>query len=323
MASSSDLPVPMQPLSLGNIVSAGIRLYSSHFKQYFAVALVATLWALVPLVLLAVIAASFALAQRNYGLLALLIPAWLVCAVYCFANYLAGSAAIARLAFGELTNQPESSAAATRFTQSRKWGFLLLHVLLFLLYFAVLIGFYIVLGILLGITFALAGGIQLLQSPSPNISPSTIVLLVLLFLAIVFMFVLLFCWLAARFSIVDVPLAIESEIDATKSLNRSWSLTKKSAWRIVLILSVAFLITIPLQILVWIVNNILQGVWITVTSSSETGVLLFVSILGSYILGLISSIIVLPLWQSIKAVIYYDLRNRREGMGLELRDRTL
>jgi hypothetical protein len=27
-----------------------------------------------------------------------------------------------------------------------------------------------------------------------------------------------------------------------------------------------------------------------------------------------------PFWQSIKAVIYYDLLSRKEGLGIELRD---
>ncbi len=34
-------------------------------------------------------------------------------------------------------------------------------------------------------------------------------------------------------------------------------------------------------------------------------------------------IFLLPFWQTIKAVIYYDLRTRREGMGLELRKREI
>jgi hypothetical protein len=32
---------------------------------------------------------------------------------------------------------------------------------------------------------------------------------------------------------------------------------------------------------------------------------------------------VMPFWQSIKAVIYYDLRSRREGLGLQLRDHDI
>jgi hypothetical protein len=37
------------------------------------------------------------------------------------------------------------------------------------------------------------------------------------------------------------------------------------------------------------------------------------------VLGL--TVFTMPFWQTIKAVIYYDLRTRREGMGLELRER--
>jgi hypothetical protein len=40
----------------------------------------------------------------------------------------------------------------------------------------------------------------------------------------------------------------------------------------------------------------------------------------AYILGLVSGALFLPFWQAIKAVIYYDLRSRREGLGLQMRD---
>jgi hypothetical protein len=33
----------------------------------------------------------------------------------------------------------------------------------------------------------------------------------------------------------------------------------------------------------------------------------------------ITTALIIPFWQSIKAVIYYDLRVRREGMGIDLR----
>jgi hypothetical protein len=32
--------------------------------------------------------------------------------------------------------------------------------------------------------------------------------------------------------------------------------------------------------------------------------------------------LLIPFWQSIKAVIYYDLLTRKEGLGLELRETT-
>ena len=46
------------------------------------------------------------------------------------------------------------------------------------------------------------------------------------------------------------------------------------------------------------------------------------SLLG-FIIGLLSNILILPFWQAVKAVIYYDLRSRQEGLGLQLRDRPI
>jgi hypothetical protein len=42
-------------------------------------------------------------------------------------------------------------------------------------------------------------------------------------------------------------------------------------------------------------------------------------------LGIIisSNAAILPFLQTVKAVIYYDLRSRREGLGLQLRDREI
>jgi hypothetical protein len=31
--------------------------------------------------------------------------------------------------------------------------------------------------------------------------------------------------------------------------------------------------------------------------------------------------VVIPFWQPMKAIIYYDLRSRKEGLGLQIRDR--
>ncbi|GFZ94066.1 hypothetical protein [Okeania sp. KiyG1] len=44
---------------------------------------------------------------------------------------------------------------------------------------------------------------------------------------------------------------------------------------------------------------------------------------SSYDIGLLSNVFLLPFWQAIKAVVYYDLRTRREGMGLQLRKQDI
>lgn len=100
MDASSDPQNLIQPLSIGNAVSAGLRLYRSHFKQYIQVALTATLWVLLPLLLAVPLILFFATVQSYYALLALIVPAWLALLIYCIARYMADSAAIVRLAFG-------------------------------------------------------------------------------------------------------------------------------------------------------------------------------------------------------------------------------
>jgi hypothetical protein len=326
MASSSEPLGLVQPLSVGNVVSAGLRLYSNHFKQYFRIALIATLWILLPFLLLIPIIGFFVTVQNYYAILALLVPAWIVLFLYCSVRYLAGAAAIARLAFGELTNQPETSREALRFARSRMWGFWLISFLLSLIYGGIAVGFYIFLIILFIACFATLGGAALFQSADPSAvftqlasNPAPLIVMILGFLVLLFVFLLLLTWFNARFAVAELPLAVETQGDAIKSIGRSWMLTSKSVWRIVLILFITFLITVPLQFLVQFVSGILQLVLATVIppDSSSYGIL---SLLVSYIVGFISSIFVIPLWQAMKAVIYYDLRSRREGMGLELRD---
>ncbi|HEY9299991.1 MAG TPA: hypothetical protein VIQ31_27225, partial [Phormidium sp.] len=43
---------PIQPLSIGNVVSTGVRIYRSHLKSYLGLAVQASLWVMLPLVLL-------------------------------------------------------------------------------------------------------------------------------------------------------------------------------------------------------------------------------------------------------------------------------
>ncbi|NJR64286.1 MAG: DUF975 domain-containing protein [Leptolyngbyaceae cyanobacterium CRU_2_3] len=326
MDSSSNPQGSIQPLNVGNAVSAGLRLYSSHFQQYIMVAFIATLWILLPLVVAGLIILFFATVQNYYALLALMIPAWIALLVYCLAQYMAGAAAIVRLSFGELTQQPESTQQAKRFTQSRMWWFLLVALLMSLIYSGITVIFYILLVILLVVTIGAAGGLALFQSETPEAiaqqiftNPSFLITLVLGFLGLLLVFLTIFCWFSARFSVADVPLALEPESNATRSLSRSWQLTQKNAWRVFSILFITGLITVPLQFLVQIVSSAVSAV-IGALMPPETPTAFLLSTVVTYILSFAINILVLPLGQTIRAVIYYDLRSRREGLGLQLRD---
>ncbi|BAZ28436.1 hypothetical protein NIES4074_08690 [Cylindrospermum sp. NIES-4074] len=294
---------PMQPLSLGDVVTAGFRLYRSHPKSYFFLSLRVALWSLLPILFFVpagVLLYLNAISNNNSPL------AWLIVVViglglyfYALGKSLVNAATISRLAFGELVNQPETVKAAHRQVAPRLWNFVLTVVLLFVIFLCLFIAFFV-----------------LMIIPLLNI--------LLFFPAIASL-----QWLAARFFIVDALLAIEDNLDPTTTISRSWDLSKGYGWRIVLILIVALLITIPIQIVVQLISRgILQPVIQPLilepnnvsTNTIVSFVIVYILVLG---LGLLVNAVVLPFWQTIKAVIYYDLRSRREGLGLQLRDREI
>jgi hypothetical protein len=275
-------PSPIQPLSLGNVVSAGLRLYRSHLKSYLKLGFNAYLWIFVP--------------------------------IYGWVKYVAILALISRLAFGELVDQPESVEGGRRIVNSRMWQFFIMGLLMFGINIGLLIPFSIFIGI---VTVLSVGSIAAGVTPSATII-LVVSLLILLLLPLYFVALL---WVQARFFVVELPLAIEDNVDGTSTIGRSWELTKGHAWRIVAILFVGYLITIPIQIPFTILSSIIQ---IALTSlAQENSAYAALSQLSNLILTLISAALVVPFWQSIKAVVYYDLRSRREGMGLKLRDREI
>lgn len=278
---------PMQPLSIGNVVTAGLRIYRSHFKSYFLLALKAYLWVLVP--------------------------------VYGWAKLFAIAGLLSRLSFSELVNQPESIEAGSRFVNSRLWQFLIAVLLMFLVGLGIGVGFIILIGIISAIFAAL--------SAVGNLAVNAIAALIAIVVTLAFTIGIL--WLLARFFIVEVPLAIEDDINATSTISRSWELTKGFAWRLLGISLVAYLIALPIQIAIQVGSSIIQIILASLSSQAPLGSSLVLSTLNTLIsiliLGLIlsSGALILPFWQAIKAVVYYDLRTRREGLGLKLRDRNI
>ncbi|HEY9656683.1 MAG TPA: hypothetical protein V6C50_14455 [Crinalium sp.] len=323
MASPSNSPSSIQPLSVGNVVSAGFQLYSTHAKQYLTIALIATLWILLPFAAVIPVVSFFVAVQNYYATLGLIIPALIVLLLYATAKYLTNLALIARLAFGELTNKPESLKDARRYVRSRQWSFLGAAFLLGLITMGVVLVFYLALTIAVVGLFSAAGGLSLVLNPSPEAFTANAGLLVflgLLFFIVLLAFLVFLFWFAARFVAAEVPLAVEPGVTATQTISRMWSLTKGSAWRIALILFITSLVTMPIQLLVPIGSNatnaIIEAAGFTPGDPGYTALSLLIIILSFAV-----SIVVIPLWQTIKAVIYYDLRSRREGLGLQLRDR--
>lgn len=262
----------MKPLSVGNVVSAGLRIYRDNFKEYYRIAFGAALWSFIP--------------------------------IYGWAKFMAHMGLISRLAFGEVVNKPETVKAAQKHTNPKLWRFLGAGIAVALRF----MGFYllwalaatILIMITIGIRAAIPGTFGTILSLIGGIAT----MLSLLFLLI---------WLISRYLIVDVPIAIEADHNASSAIKRTVDLSTGNIRHIYGIVMVAGLISIPL----WSVAIILQIIP-SYLGTLEIGALAPLATLISFVVSSATSAFLTPVWQSIKAVIYYNLLVRREGLGLEL-----
>jgi|GEM_PF-668236 len=264
---------PMKPLSVGNVVSAGIRLYRDRFKLYLGLAFQAFLWGIVP--------------------------------IYGWAKSYQIQGIISRHAISEFAEQPETIESIQSQLDRKIWDFWIAQFLIALIAFAVNFGLSIVSGIVVVIASILEPIINLVTLG-------------------------IYLWVYAHFFITELPLAVEGNIKPKTAINRSWELTKGFIPNIMGIITVATLITIPIAILAFIPTLLAISIMLPSLSSllipspegimpealvSSLGVLILVIFIGIALFNLL----VMPFWQIIKALIYYDLRNRREGTGLQLR----
>jgi hypothetical protein len=309
---------PVGTLSIGNVVTTGTTLYKSNFKRYLQVSLRATAW------VVAIVAASIGLAVLGvllYGitkswLLSIpLVLGWVVLTLYFSAKYSTDRAVICRLAYQELADAPETVNEATRNLLPRMWGFLrlswLVSLYLSLVGLVSYIGLIIVGSILVGLLM------YALKLSVTNIGVSIGIGLVVI-VGVLLWFALLVRYYAYWF-VAELPMAIESTTSASFSISRSRQLSAIAANKVAAIIAVAFLVTLPINLLGNIPSFIGQ-----IMTSSQSGPLANPSTqaLGSllmssgFILGLLAELFVMPFWQAIKAIVYYDLRNRREGRDL-------
>lgn len=267
----------MGSVSVGNVVSAAVRIYRDHFKLYFGLAFSAYAWVLVP--------------------------------VYGWAKFSAISALISRLAYSQVIERPEAVNDARRHVMPRMWSFLGAGLLVALIASGVLVGAILIFSLLGMILGAILG---------QNITAVVVIFLlgIIAFIALIIGYIRL----VFRLFIVEMPLAIETNVTATSTISRSLELTKGFASRLQGIVVVASLVTIPVSIVVQIVITIIESVLTALFSSDFPMFWLLFYFFITLPLSLVSGAFLIPFWQTIKAVVYYDLRSRKEGLGLEIRD---
>ncbi|WP_310484301.1 hypothetical protein [Chamaesiphon sp. VAR_48_metabat_403] len=305
---------PFGTLSIGNVVTTGTILYRSNLKRYLQVSLRATAWVVAifaaAIGLMLIGGVLFSLTQSWLPVVIPLVVVWFGLSLYLSAKSLTDRAVICRLAYQELIDAPETVDAATRQLLPRTWAFLRLSLLL---------GLYLSLLVIVGyILFAIAIGLMvaLLMSVA-QLSPDNGVFVVFIILLSVVFFVLLVALIVrfyAAWFVAELPLAVEPITSANFSIRRSRQLSNNVIGKLVLIITVAFLITIPLSSIGSTPSFIGQLMSVSSTDSAKVvgGVL---TIVGFFV-SLAIELLIMPFWQIIKAIVYFDLRNRQEGNDL-------
>jgi hypothetical protein len=249
---------------------------------------------------------------KLYLRLSLIAYLWLLVPIYGWARFLAISGLISRLTFCELAGSPESVKAANQYIK------LLFSLVMSLIFTGMGIN-------LLNLNYLV---IYFSTEPffrkNPWLSALIMLAVLIIILACIFFPPL---WIYSRFFITDLPLAFESKINGFNTFIRSWKLTRRYSFSIQLILLVAVLVITPLQVFLYLAISITWGIISYILSfllpnynssySYSLLDLLMVGIIGA------SGAIIMPLLQAIKAVVYYNVRLRREGLGLQLSDRKI
>ena len=272
------------PLNPGKIVSAAIRLYRDRFKTYIGLSLKASLWWLVP--------------------------------IYGWAKYGMIMGQMSRLAFQELINQPETARESYRAVSPKLWSFLGAGFLTGLILIGANIAISIASAILGGIIgFGLGALLGAIFGDSGTAIATILAVVVQYFASLAAQL-----WVQARFFIPEVPLAVEPSADASASIGRSWNLSQGSVLRIQLVVLASYLVMLPIFILgfmlfIFLAVVVSQSVAVGADPNSAVILLFVLAILAVFFGG---GMLILPFLQTVKGVLYYDLRSRREGLDLNL-----
>ena len=178
---------------------------------------------------------------------------------------------------------------------------------------SVLIGLIGLVAVLLSLGFFIAVIVAAISAfdGDPDVAAMMIGVLVLFILTIAF--VLVAIYLSIRLSFSSAALILEN-VGVWEGMRRSWHLTKGSFWRVLGILLLALVITTTL---VGLVSSALSFVGGLTALGGEDAYAAVMA--GSSFLSSVLQAAVLPFNSAVVALTYIDLRMRKEGLDVELR----
>lgn len=325
--------------SARDILRVGWSLYTSNFPQYFKIALVATAWALIPNVfnLLTAVAPTYLETPLSPGIRILLFVVWVAIAIFCTAQSLGQFAGISRLAYQSLSNAAETPREdlretsretpeqALRFTRSRKYSFLGASIMQSIIFFLASVALSVLSIIFLVITGVIIGTIAGNANATGN-SPIANILLTLVILVWLIAFIYAYLYIFVRFMLIEKPLAIEQESGVFATIERSWQLTKRGLRRSMLVVLSLFLLALAVYLiptLIAVIVAVPSGafeVLATESTNPEQVEQLMQALqpffIVLFVIGIVVSLFLMPLFKTTLTALYLDLRNRFEKRSL-------
>ena len=188
--------------------------------------------------------------------------------------------------------------------RSRIWPLIGQSVLIGLISFAAIL---LTLGLFVAVIAAA------LSSINGDSNVATIVIGILVLFVLTIVFTIIAVYLTIRLSFSSAALILEN-VGVWEGMRRSWRLTKGSFWRVLGILLLALLITSILIMFVSGALSIVGGVAI----GGGQGPYAIAMAVSSFLSSVLQAA-VLPFTSAVVALTYIDLRMRKEGLDVELR----
>ncbi len=324
-------------MAVGTIVGTAWRLYRSNFSQYLPLSLRGSAWLFLPTILLLagllwVLSQNIAI-DNLLGFLALLIPAWIVLALWCNAQSLGEFSAISRLVYralslptgaapetpNETLNEmpAETPAESLRFTRSRKFALLGSAAIRWVISGVVSIISLFVYSFAFGMIVVGSGALS--GNPIPGLFLGGGALLLISIILLTWLSI----WIAVRLLVAEQSLAIEQNSGAIASIGRSWRLMKKHALRATGVMILAGLICLPIWIVTSLVaqiaqNNLLTLAGVSLSSSPPPETLLLtagVFYAAGLLFSILGGIITAPFLRAVVTTLYFDIKNRRQSLS--------
>jgi uncharacterized RDD family membrane protein YckC len=306
MPKPDPIQASMPSLTMGNVITIGFQAFRLNFNDHFVRSLLSHLWlwlSMIGGIIVFAIVMGISLgffgalgySSTLSGVIGAIAATVLALPLVLFtgARMSAVSGLMARMGFNTLRQRVEPEELYRRSVLRRLWAYLLGWVLFYLVVF-------LAYGLLFGVGFYLYALLsppwRALESQIPDSQLKVAFVLATVTLGLIYGVgtLLVGYYLAARLWFFDAVLAIEEGHSAFASLTRSWELTRGKGWSVITIMFTAGLVTLPILALATTINVFVPFV------------------------TLITGVIMLPLWQAVKAVNFYELAASKTGLLFDL-----